>query len=202
MARGPAFDTDAYMQEVQREPESRDPRRSERRRLQRELSTHPDTPQWHDKRQKIVMAQGDCVFDKSFNRVFDSMTVALATLECKVWNMERESGYIAASAPSLPPQHLGRLRAESVRDYASAKGCSPRLLEKPPRTGTSGRTARDEDDEVRDGLREPFAGVTLSLVRQGATQTQVYACPSRRDAEVFALGGAQKRLIGLARGAR
>ena len=51
----------------------------DKQHLMQELMKNPDLTEWHEQRQKIVMAQGDRVFDKSFNRIFDSMTVALAT---------------------------------------------------------------------------------------------------------------------------
>lgn len=51
-----------------------------------------------------------------------AMTVALATLDCKVMNMERASGYIGATLPELPPQQGDGLRADAPRAYATSKG--------------------------------------------------------------------------------
>ncbi len=155
----------------------------QKQRLMQEVMKNPDITEWHDQRQKIVMAQGDRVFDKSFNRVFDSMTVALATLECQVQNMERASGYISASLPALPPQQRDDLRSEGLRAYAASKGYPPDLLDKPRTKSTAGRpgwaaAALDLDDafdvESTIGMMgQNFGGVTLSLVRQSATQTKV-----------------------------
>lgn len=155
----------------------------EKQRLMQDVMKNPDTTEWHDLRQKIVMAQGDRVFDKSFNRVFDSMTVALATLECQVQNMERASGYISASLPGLPPQQRDDLQSDALRAYAASKGYSPGLLDKPRKKPAGGRRQQvaampDLDDafdiESTIGmLGQHSGGVTLSLVRQGTTQTKV-----------------------------
>ncbi len=154
----------------------------EKQRLMQDVMKNPDTNEWHDQRQKIVMAQGDRVIDKSFNRVFDSMTVALATLECKVQNMERASGYLSASLPGMPPDQRDSLRQEALRAYAAAKGYSPHLLDKPARTANPGQrrqVASADIDDIFDvestfGLMDQhLGGVTLSLVRQGERQTKV-----------------------------
>jgi len=154
----------------------------DKQRLWQEYMKNPDTPEWHDQRQKIVMAQGDRVFDKGFDRVFDSMTVALATLECRVQNMERASGYISASAPALPPQQLEDLRLDGLRAYARSKGYSPDLIGKKTRRADAKSpqmvAAEDVDDMVdvdsMTSMMDRYGGaVTLSLVRQNATQTKV-----------------------------
>lgn len=153
----------------------------EKQRLMQDVMKNPDTAAWHDQRQKIVMAQGDRVIDKGFHRVFDSMTVALATLECKVQNMERASGYISASLPALPPDHRDNLRHEALRAYAASKGYSPGLLDRRARPAPGQRAAlagADFDDmfdiESTVGLMgQHLGGVTLSLVRQGERQTKV-----------------------------
>lgn len=154
----------------------------QKQRLMQDVMKNPDTPQWHEQRQKIVMGLGDRVFDKSFNRVFDSMTVALATLECKVENMERASGYITASLPGMPPQQRDGLRAEALRDFAASKGYPPDLLDKPRKKADAGQRQRvalvDVDDldfesATMGMLDQYYGGVTLSLVRQSATQTKV-----------------------------
>jgi hypothetical protein len=153
-----------------------------KQRLMQDVMKNPDTPEWHDQRQKIVMAQGDRVIDRSFNRVFDSMTVALATLESKVQNMERASGYITASLPALPPGQRDGLRTEALRAYASSKGYSPAMLERrPARRGRAGAQDIDADDafdlfDVESTISmmgQHMGGVTLSLVRQGERQTKV-----------------------------
>lgn len=155
----------------------------EKQRLMQDVMKNPDTAEWHDQRQKIVMAQGDRVIDRGFSRVFDSMTVALATLECKVQNMERASGYITASLPTLPPDQRDSLRHEALRAYAASKGYSPGLLDKakrPPGADARRQPLAEADlDDLFDvestiGLMgQHMGGVTLSLVRQGERQTKV-----------------------------
>src|SRR5688572_25866480 len=48
--------------------------------LMQKLMKDPQVPTWYNEREKITLAMGDRVFDKEFERVFDSMTIALATL--------------------------------------------------------------------------------------------------------------------------
>lgn len=154
----------------------------EKQRLMQDVMKNPDTAEWHDQRQKIVMAQGDRVIDRGFNRVFDSMTVALATLESKVQNMERASGYITASLPALPPDQRDGLRHEALRAYAAAKGYPPGLLDRRPAPAGNRRTVVAMDGDFGDFLDvestigvmgQHLGGVTLSLVRQGERQTKV-----------------------------
>ena len=154
----------------------------QKQRLMQDVMKNPDLPEWHEQRQKIVFAQGDRVFDKRFDRVFDSMTVALATLECKVMNMERASGYIAATLPELPPDQRDGLRADALRSYAASKGYPPGLLDR-KKPEAKRRTATVTDmgdlDELVDiestlgVMGQHMGGVTLSLVRQGDKQTKV-----------------------------
>ena len=71
-----------------------------RQQLLQEIVNNPDLPAWHEQREKMSLAIGDRQFEQSFERVFDSMIVALASLGCRVNNMERVSGYITGSIPS------------------------------------------------------------------------------------------------------
>jgi len=72
-------------------------------RLMQQLMKGTDMPAWHTQREQITQALGDRIFDKDFDRVFDSLTVALASMGMTVDNMERQSGYIAAHGGLLPP---------------------------------------------------------------------------------------------------
>jgi hypothetical protein len=58
------------------------------------------------------------------------LTVAIASLGSRVQNMERQSGYISASAPSLPPARQQALAHEGMQDYVRQKGYDPSILEK------------------------------------------------------------------------
>ena len=135
--------------------------------LMQEMMKNPDLPAWHDQRQQMALALGDRTFDKGFDRIFDSMTVALATLGCRVTNMERTSGYITATLPELPPEQLQGLHDEALRQYATAKGYPPSVLQK--------QGPYDIDPDMGAGMMERMggSGLTLSMVKQGPRQTKV-----------------------------
>jgi len=140
----------------------------QKHKLSTELLAQPDLPEWHAQRETMALAIGDRTFDKAFDRVFDSMTVALSTLGSRVNNMERGSGYITASIPSLGPTRTAGLQRAALRHYAAAKGYPPSVLEK------SADDTFDYDVESHGGvLMRHAAGLTLQLVRQGAGRTKV-----------------------------
>lgn len=136
-------------------------------RLMQEVMNEPDLPAWHSQREKLTLALGDRVFDKDFNRVFDSLTVALASMEARVNNMERQSGYITANAPVLPPEREKALSREAMVDYCRQKGYDPAVLEKQGQYDTI-------DVEAMSGMMNRWArGMTISLVRQTPTQVKI-----------------------------
>jgi hypothetical protein len=137
-----------------------------KQRFQQEMMKNPDLPAWHAQREKMAMAVGDRVFDKGFDRVFDSMITSLASLGCRVNNMERASGYITASIPQLPPEQQEGLRKEALAQYAQAKGFPPSVLKS--------QGPYDIDFDMGAMMeRHGGAGLTLSMVKQGARQTKV-----------------------------
>jgi hypothetical protein len=137
-----------------------------KQRFQQEMMKNPDLPAWHAQREKMAMAVGDRVFDKGFDRVFDSMITTLASLGCRVNNMERASGYITASIPQLPPEQQEGLRKEALAQYAQAKGFPPSVLKS--------QGPYDIDFDMGAMMeRQGGAGLTLSMVKQGALQTKV-----------------------------
>lgn len=136
-----------------------------KQQLMQDVMNSPDLPAWHAQREKMALAIGDRTFDKRFERVFDSMTVALATLGARVNNMERVSGYITASLPALAPEKADAMQRDGLRQYAVAKGYPASAADK----GAGGF-----DFDVGGGLMtRSMAGMTLSLVRQGSKQTKV-----------------------------
>ena len=137
-----------------------------KQRLVTDMMSSPDLPAWHEQREKMSMALGDRQFDKGFDRVFDSMTVALATLGCRVQNMERVSGYITASIPELPPAQLQALQNEGTRQYAVSKGYPADIMD---RKGG----AYDFDFDPNSMMTRGMAGLTLSMVKQGPETTKV-----------------------------
>ncbi|MGZ8429834.1 MAG: hypothetical protein ACXWWV_11795 [Candidatus Deferrimicrobiaceae bacterium] len=137
-----------------------------RQNFSQEMMKNPDLPAWHAQREKMALAIGDRVFDKGFDRVFDSMVTTLATLGCRVNNMERVSGYITASLPQLPPEQQEALRKEGLAQYAQAKGYPPSVLQK--------QGPYDMDFDFSGMMeRGGGAGLTLSMVKQSARQTKV-----------------------------
>lgn len=138
-----------------------------KQQLMQDLMNNPDLPAWHQQREKMALAVGDRVFDKGFDRVFDSTITALATLGCRVNNMERTSRYISASLPQLPPDQEQALRNEALEQYAQAKGYPSSVLKK--------QSAMDIDPSMGQNImnRMGGAGITLSMVQQGPKQTKV-----------------------------
>jgi hypothetical protein len=135
-----------------------------RQRFMQDYQANPDLPAWHDQREKMALAIGDRVIDKSFERTFDSMIIALANLGCRVNNMERTSGYITSSLPELPPEQSEQLKKDAMGEYAQAKGYPPSVLD----DKTSFNIA------VPGAMAEKMtAGVTLTMTRVGPTQTKV-----------------------------
>jgi hypothetical protein len=138
-----------------------------KQQLMQDLMNNPDLPAWHEQREKMALAVGDRVFDKGFDRVFDSMITALATLGCRVTNMERTSHYITASIPQLPPDEEAALRSEGLAQYVQAKGYPPSVLKK--------QSPYDIDPTLGQSMmnRMGGSGLTLSMVQQGPNQTKV-----------------------------
>ena len=138
-----------------------------KQQLMQDLMNSPDLPAWHEQREKMALALGDRVFDKGFDRVFDSMITALASLGCRVTNMERTSHYITATVPQLPPEQEDALRHEGLAQYVQAKGYPPSVLAK--------QGPYDIDPTLGQSVmnRMGGAGLTLSMVQQGPGQTKV-----------------------------
>jgi hypothetical protein len=136
--------------------------------LMQDLMNNPDLPAWHEQREKMALALGDRVFDKGFDRVFDSMITALAGLGCRVTNMERTSHYITASLPELPPEQDEALRKEALAQYVQVKGYPLAVLSKQGPYDMIDPTMGQSMMNRMGG-----AGLTLSMVPQGPNQTKV-----------------------------
>jgi hypothetical protein len=135
-----------------------------KQRLNSEMMEEPDLPAWHDEREKMQLAVGDRVIDKSFDRTFDSMIIALANLGCRVNNMERHTGYITASLPQLPPDQRDALTKEGTAQYAQAKGYPPSVLDD---SGPFGKM------NFMPMFERTGAGLTLTMTRQSEERTKV-----------------------------
>jgi hypothetical protein len=133
--------------------------------LMAKLVKEPDLPHWYEQRKKITLAMGDRVFDKSFDEVFDALTIALGTMEVSVSNMERRSGFIAANGRMLPPMMAKQLRHNGLVEYCRHHGFDPSLLD------TRGDTFGLDPDMMGSMLEK--ITLTISLVRQSEMQTKV-----------------------------
>jgi len=141
-------------------------RMSSQSRLMQQLMKEPDVPTWHKQREQITQALGDRVFDKEFNRVFDSLIVALASMGMTVGNMERQSGFIVAHGQILPPEQSKQLHSEELEAWCIANGYDTSLLEH--------RGKFDIDPDVGSGMMQQFGTtLTVTLVKQSEKQTKV-----------------------------
>jgi hypothetical protein len=130
------------------------------------LVLQPDIPEWHTQREKISQALGDRVFDKEFARVFNSLTVALASMGARVENMEKQSGFISVGSTRslLPPEQCTALVHQGAVEYCR--------YYKLPYNNIA------DMYQVTNG---EMASMTISLVRQTPKQTKV----KLRFADVF-----------------
>lgn len=145
-----------------------------RRNITMKFRSNPDTDAWYDQRQKIAQALGDRVFDKDFSRVFDSLVLAVSTMELKVSNMERQSGFIAASGITLSPTESKAMRREAVNDWCRQNNFDPSILDQPVK---SSQAKSMEDMLDFDGMMTQYdkmqKGLTFQLVKMGESQTKV-----------------------------
>jgi hypothetical protein len=139
----------------------------QKQQLMQDLMNNPDLPSWHDERQKLTMAWGDRVFDKTFDQVFDGMVVALATMGSRVNNMDRRSGYITGTLPDLGPERAQELQKEAITEYAQLKGYPPSVLQS--------QGPYDMNVGMGQSMMQRMggSGLTLTMVRQSARQTKV-----------------------------
>jgi hypothetical protein len=138
------------------------------------FNNSPDTDAWYDQRQKLTLAMGERVFDKDFPRVYDSLVLAVSTLELKVNNMERQSGYIQASGITLPPTESKAIYREAVNEWCKQKGYDPSILDREYRS----KTMRDQGEMLDfSGMMGKYEkmqkSLTFQLVKMGNTQTKV-----------------------------
>jgi len=141
-------------------------RMQQKQDLMQKMMGDPQVPSWYQEREKITLAMGDRVFDKEFDRVFDSLTIALGTLEANVNNMERTSGYITSSVPRLDPVRAEQLRKQAMRDFAKHHGYDPKIVDEK-------KGAYDIDLDSMSGFQRMNQAMTISLVKQSPTQTKV-----------------------------
>jgi len=133
--------------------------------LMQKLMADPQVPAWYAQREKLTLAMGDRVFDKPFERVFDSLTVALASMEANVNNMERTSGYITSAVPKLPPEKAKVIQRQQMVEVCENEGYDPQILDK--------KGPYEIDLESMSAMSRMNQAMTISLVKQGPNQTKV-----------------------------
>jgi hypothetical protein len=124
------------------------------------MVNNPDLPAWHEQRGQLAFATGDRRIEAPFDRVFDAFVVGLASLGCRVYQTERASGYIAATAPALPPDQQKALNDAALREYAVTKGYPANVID-------PAANAEDEPIDMTGMLSRFIGGLTVSLIRQG-----------------------------------
>ena len=136
-------------------------------RLMQDLMSNPDLESWHAQRQTMMLALGDRVFDRTFDEVFDGMIIALASLGCRVNNIERMSGYITASLPDLGPQRMNALQQEAIAEFVRVKGYPASVLQK--------QHGFDVEPEIGSNMmmRMGGSGLTMTIAKQSPAQTKV-----------------------------
>lgn len=147
---------------------------TQRMKITTKFNNDPDTDVWHEQRQKSTAALGDRVFEQDFARVFDSLTLAVSDLELKISNMERASGYIAASGMTLPPTEAKAMRREAVTEWCKQNGFDAGILDVQFK-GAVGRNMGDWMDfgQMMSKYEKMQKGLTFQLVKMGEGKTKV-----------------------------
>jgi len=145
-----------------------------RREMSAAFANNPDTDAWHEQRQKIALAVGDRIFEQDFARVFDSLVQAAATLELKVSNMERTSGYVSATGVALTPSESKEMRRAMVNEWCKLNNFDPAVFDRPLKTPEMIRMAAIVDfNGMMARYEKAQRGLTFQLVRMGEKQTKV-----------------------------
>jgi hypothetical protein len=137
----------------------------QKQKLSQKIMSQPDLPAWSEARERIVLAEGDRVFDNDVDSVYRAAITAVASLEVHVQNTERESGFISGSGKILPPDRASALRKARMIEFAKAHGMSPRSAEPGPYFDPTAMTA----------VMEAATGMTITVGPHGDGQTKIKA---------------------------
>lgn len=148
----------------------------DRQRITTAFRSNPDTDGWYDSRQQMANALGDRDYNVNFSRAFDSLMVAISSMEISVKNIERKSGYISAEGLSLTPSESKSIRQEMVRQWARENGFDPSSLDRPL---TSSHMASYGEMMDMNGMMSTYdkmlKSVTFQLVKLEDDRTRVKA---------------------------
>jgi hypothetical protein len=137
-----------------------------------EFQSNPDTDAWKEQRQKITQATGDRIFDKDFGRVYDSLVLAMSTMELKVNNMERTSGYIQATGNALPPSESKAVYREALNDWCRQKGYDSNVFDQ--KYNTLIIDVKTEMEQAYSQYTKKIQkSLTFQLVKMNDKQTKV-----------------------------
>ena len=143
-------------------------------KITRKFTSRPDTDAWHAQRQKIAQATGDRIFDSDFPRVFDSLTLAVASLELKLGTIQRQSGLLTASGIELPPTEAKDMRREAVNEWCKLNGFDVSVLDRDFKSSQMKNASEMMDRSDMMGRYEKMQkSVTFQLVKMGDKQTKV-----------------------------
>ena len=106
----------------------------ERNQIIYAFRANPDTDAWFTQRQQMAQALGSRDYDVNFSRAFDSLMLAMNTLELPVYNMERRSGFLIAGGKALTPTRADAIYKEMVKDWATYNGYDPSCFDTPIRS--------------------------------------------------------------------
>lgn len=107
-----------------------------------------------ERNNRLNLALGERVYDKTFNRIFDAIVIGLTDTGYTVKNMEKSSGYIFAEGKyEMPPDAFVSLINELNQEVKEATGADP------------------HNDPIYD--RRPIDAVTISILPFSNHQTKV-----------------------------
>lgn len=138
-----------------------------------EFQNNPDTDAWKEQRLKIAQAMGDRIFDKEFGRVFDSLVLAVSTMELKVNNMERTSGFIQATGIALPQSESIVVYREALNDWCRQRGYDSSIFDKKYSTTAFSQVQLREIPDAASRYAKKTKVLTFQLVKMGDKQTKV-----------------------------
>lgn len=140
-------------------------------------ATSPDTDTWLQQRQQMAKAIGDRDYDANFSRTFDSLVLAVSSLEIPVKNMERQSGYLSAEGLKLPLAESEAMKNEALRQWADIRGFDSSCLDAPIRSAEiRSYKVTPQSYALLGGMGStPQKTVTLQLIKLGEDRTRVKA---------------------------
>ncbi len=143
-------------------------------KISRKFTSRPDTDAWNEQRKKMALATGDRIFESDFPRVFDSLTLAVATLELKLGTIERQSGLLTASGIELPPSESKAMRREAVNEWCKLNDFDVSVLDRDFKSSQMKNASEMMDmSDMMSRYEKMQKSLTFQLVKMGDKQTKV-----------------------------